>query len=188
MRRLIPFVCREVTESAVVQYQGLRIDTEAEWVCWTVAEAYRRLAGWDPTRAYDADRFDMDMIERIEPALPRDRPVVLTDYPAEAAALAKHSSGPAPVAERWELYIGGLELANAFSELTDAEEQRRRFEECAEERRRRGATVYPMDERFLAALERGMPPAGGVALGFDRLVMLLADAPEISDVRPFAGE
>jgi lysyl-tRNA synthetase class 2 len=111
--------------------------------------------------------------------------VVLLDYPAAAAALSRRKSGGPDVAERWELYISGLELANAYSELTDPVEQRRRFEECAEARRQMGKAVYPVDEAFLKALESGMPPSGGIALGLDRLIMLLADTSTLDDVLLF---
>ena len=144
----------------------------------TVREAYRAYAGWDPFDAWDADRFDVDMATKIEPSLPRE-PVFLIDYPPAAASLSKLRGG---VAERWELYIDGLELANAFTELTDAAEQRRRFEAARAERRRLGEADYPLDEDFLRLLPR-MPRAGGVALGVDRLVMLAAGAASIDDVR-----
>ena len=88
------------------------------------------------------------------------------------------------MAERWELYIGGLEIANAYSELTDPAEQRARFEECAASRKARGKDVYPIDEAFLASL-KDMPPSGGIALGVDRLVMLLANAATIDEVMAF---
>jgi len=89
------------------------------------------------------------------------------------------------VAERWELYIGGLEIANAYSELCDPAAQRARFNAAAAERRDLGKEVYPLDEPFLQALEKGMPPCGGIALGVDRLVMLVCDAADIADVRIF---
>lgn len=162
------------------------VDFHDPWERIPVREAFRRWAGWDPVAAYDADRFDLDLVFKVEPALPRDRPVFLVDYPVEAAALARCRPGTPPVAERWELYAGGLELANAFSELTDAPEQRRRFMACAEERRELGKPVYPLDEPFLAALEAGMPPCAGVALGVDRLIMVLTGADAIDGVRAFA--
>lgn len=161
------------------------VDLRAPWMRLTVGEAYRRHAGWDPVAAFDADRFDLDLVGKVEPALPADRALVLMDYPPAAAALSRCRPGPPPVAERWEWYAGGLELANAFSELTDPAEQRRRFEACAEGRRRRGQEVYPLDEPFLAALERGLPASAGVALGFDRLLMLLTGTRDIGDVRAF---
>jgi lysyl-tRNA synthetase class 2 len=109
----------------------------------------------------------------------------LKDYPAAAAALARRKADRPEIAERWELYIGGMELVNAFSELTDPAEQRKRFEECAKERKAAGREVYPLDMEFLSALEKGMPPAGGAAFGIDRLVMLMTGAEDIGEVRPF---
>lgn len=161
------------------------VELRAPWERVTVREAYRRHAGWDPLEAYEADRFDLDLVGKVEPALPAGHAVVLMDYPPAAAALARCRPGPPPVAERWELYAGGLELANAFSELTDVAEQRRRFEDCAEGRRRRGQEVYPLDEPFLSALARGLPASAGVALGFDRLLMLLTGTRDIGEVRAF---
>ncbi len=165
-------------------YQGRRIALFPRWERIAVRDAFLQWAGWDPVAAWDEERFNLDLVEKVEPALPRDVPVVLTDYPAPAAALARRKPGRPEVAERWELYIGGLELANAYSELTDAAEQRARFEEAARQRRALGKDVYPLDEAFLSALPR-MPPSGGIALGFDRLVMLFADAPTLDGVIAF---
>ena len=147
----------------------------------TVREAYRQWAGWDPVEDWDQDRFDFDMATKIEPNLPKG-PLFLTDYPAPAASLARLKEDDPRVAERWELYMDGMELANAFTELTDAAEQRRRFEAARAERRTLGEADYPLDEEFLAALAR-MPSAGGVALGVDRLVMLACGAASIDAVR-----
>ena len=147
----------------------------------TVREAYRRWAGWDPVEAWDQDRFDFDMATKIEPNLPKG-PLFLMDYPAPAASLARLKADDPRVAERWELYVDGLELANAFTELTDPVEQRRRFESARAERRALGEADYPLDEEFLDALAR-MPPSGGVALGVDRLVMLACGVHDISEVR-----
>lgn len=147
----------------------------------TVREAYLRWAGWDPVETWDQDRFDFDMATKIEPNLPKE-PLFLTDYPAPAASLARLKSDDPRVAERWELYVDGIELANAFTELIDPVEQRRRFELAREERRALGEADYPLDEEFLDALAR-MPPSGGVALGVDRLVMLACGASSITDVQ-----
>lgn len=164
------------------------VDVESPWIRLTVAEAYRNHAGWDPVADFDADRFDLDMINLVEPALPRDRAVVLIDYPVPVAALSQRSIADPRVAERWELYLGGLEIANAFGELTDPDEQRRRFEACALERAAAGAEVYPLDRAFLNALEQGLPPCGGIALGVDRLLMALTGTASITDVIAFGGE
>ena len=147
----------------------------------TVRDAYLRWAGWDPLETWDQDRFDFDMATKIEPNLP-EGPLLLMDYPAPAASLARLRADDPRVAERWELYVDGLELANAFTELTDPVEQRRRFELAREERRALGEADYPLDEEFLDALAR-MPPSGGVALGVDRLVMLACGASSIADVQ-----
>lgn len=152
----------------------------------TVREAYRTFAGWDPIAAWDADRFDVDMATKIEPALPK-APVFLMDYPAPAASLARLKPDDPAVAERWEFYVGGLELANCFSELVDGPAQRARFEAAKAERRRLGEEDYPLDDEFLDVIGT-MPPSGGVALGVDRLVMLAAGAGSIADVRAFPAE
>jgi lysyl-tRNA synthetase class 2 len=145
----------------------------------TVREAYLRWAGWDPWERWDQDRFDFDMATRIEPALVPLGAVFLMDYPPQAASLAKLRGD---VAERWELYVDGIELANCFTELCDPEEQRRRFAAAKDERRRLGEADYPIDEEFLSVLG-AIRSAAGVALGVDRLVMSLLGAGDISLVR-----
>jgi lysyl-tRNA synthetase class 2 len=147
----------------------------------TVRDAYIKYAGWDPLIQWDADRFDYDMAVKIEPSLPKE-PIFLYDYPAQAASLSKIKMSDRRIAERWELYINGMELANAFTELTDPKEQRERFIAAKEERKTLGESDYPLDEDFFNALEL-MPPSGGVALGIDRLAMLLSDAESIDEVR-----
>ena len=170
--------------AARVPFRGGSLDLAAPWERVPVREAYRRWAGWDPVEDWDAERFDLDMALKVEPALPRDRAVVLFGYPAQAASLARLSPEDPRVAERWELYLGGMEIANAFGELADPAEQRRRFEAAREEKIACGETPMPLDEDFLADLAH-MPPAGGAALGVDRLAMVLLDAPDIDSVRAF---
>ena len=144
-----------------------------------VREAYRRWAGWDPWTEWDQDRFDLDMATKIEPALKSEGAVFLMDYPPQAASLARLRGD---VAERWELYVDGLELANCFTELCDPAEQRQRFETARRERRQLGESDYPIDEAFLSSLG-SIGSAAGVALGVDRLVMTLLGAPSIDAVR-----
>lgn len=127
------------------------------------------------------DIFSRIISERIEPQLGQGRATILDRYPISEAALARPSQDDPRYAERFELYICGVELANAFGELTDAAEQRRRFEADMAEKARIYGSAYPLDEDFLAALPL-MPAASGIALGFDRLVMLAAGAERISDV------
>ena len=167
-------------------YRDLMADMEAlivslagplEFRRLTVREAYRRYAGWDPFERFDQDRFDYDMAVKIEPALAGW--TFLVDYPVECASLARISDGKA---ERWELYHDGLELANAFTELCDGEEQRKRFELARAERRALGEADYPLDEVFLSLLPL-VGSAAGVALGIDRLVMAIGEENRISGAR-----
>ncbi len=123
-------------------------------------------------------------LERIEPTLGRERPAFVIDYPASMAALARLKPDDARVAERFELYARGVELANGFSELNDADEQRRRLLDEQKMRIAAGRPAYPLDEEFLRSLSR-MPPSGGVAVGLDRVLMLLVGAERIEDVLLF---
>jgi lysyl-tRNA synthetase class 2 len=137
-------------------------------------------ANWD-------DVFFSVFLSAVEPNLGRPRPTFLIEYPARMAALARLKPDDSAVAERFELYMAGMELANGFSELIDGDEQRRRFLLEQDERRQAGKEVYPLDEKFLAAVGR-MPPASGVAVGLDRLAMLFTDAPTIADVQLFPAD
>ncbi len=155
------------------------------WEVMSVSDAFVEFAGWNPAGNYDEDRFDIDLVEKVEPALKRrGGAVVLKDYPVEAAALSRRKPDYPLLAERWELYIDGVELANAYSELTDADEQRRRFDECARKRKALGKEVYGIDDHFIQALDR-VPPSGGVALGIDRLLMLMAGQTSLDPLLPF---
>ena len=155
----------------------------------TVCDAFRAFAGVkdavDLSHSDETRYFEL-LVSRVEPGLAREsRPIFLWKYPANQAALARISSEDAGVAERFELYVAGVELCNGFDELTDATEQRARFEADSARRRNEGRVTYPVDERFLAALAQGMPRAGGNALGFDRLLMLATGARELADVIAF---
>jgi lysyl-tRNA synthetase class 2 len=131
------------------------------------------------------DWLDLLLTHRIQPGFPRDRITVVHDYPASQCALAKIRNGDPPVAERFELYLGSHELANGYHELTDAAEQRARFEHDNRRRRDRGLAELPIDANFLAALDQGMPDCAGVALGVERLLMAMADSDDIGAVLAF---
>ena len=192
-----------------VSWQGRIADARLPWERLTVAEAFRRFAGIDLLATLpDATRPDAGrlaaaareagidphpgddweclffriMLDRIEPQLGHPAPTVLYDYPLPLAALARRKFEAPHLAERFELYVCGLELANGFGELTDAAEQRARF--VADQARKLAlyGVTYPIDEDFIAALEHGLPECAGIALGFDRLVMLATDAERIEDV------
>jgi lysyl-tRNA synthetase class 2 len=128
---------------------------------------------------------DLLLTHVVEPQLGRGRVTLLYDYPVSQAALARIRPGNPPVAERFEAYLDGIELANGFHELRDATEQRARFARDLAKRKQQGLPIVPMDERLLAALEHGLPECSGVALGFDRLVMSAAGATSIQDVLAF---
>ncbi|MEO7036038.1 MAG: EF-P lysine aminoacylase EpmA [Polyangiaceae bacterium] len=155
----------------------------------TVREAFQEFAGIadavDLAHTDEARYFER-LVTLVEPGLARQpRPLFLWKYPANQAALARLSTTDPSVAERFELYVGGVELCNGFDELTCANEQRARFEQDSARRSAEGRPTYPIDERFLTALQSGMPRAGGNALGFDRLLMLATGARELAEVMAF---
>ncbi len=184
---LIRFIAAGLGMGVTMSYQGLTVDLAGPWPRLTVADAFRRFASISAEEALVQGRFDEVMGIEIEPNLGRERPIFLTDYPAEKASLARLKPGQPEVAERFELYIGGLELCNGFSELNDAAEQRRRFAAEREMIRKAGGAVYPFPEKFLEALAH-LPPCAGNALGVDRLVMLFCDAVAIDEVVAFTPE
>jgi len=198
----------ETTGTKRFSFRGMEIDPFAEPERLTLAEAFDRFAGIDLLASVAAsgetdrdllagsvrnagirvaeddtwgDLFSKVLVDKIEPHLGQDRATILCEYPICEAALARPSARDPRVAERFELYACGVELANAFGELTDAGEQRRRFEHEMAEKARIYGEAYPIDEDFLAALAV-MPEASGAALGFDRLAMLATGATRIDQV------
>ena len=184
---LICFIVEEVKSADQILYQGQAIDLRPPWPRLPVVEAFETYGSISMAEALAQERFDEIMGLEIEPHLGQGRPMILYDYPIQCGALARIKEGRNDVVERFELYIGGLELCNAFSELTDAREQARRFEKEAAIRHAMGKPAYPPPEAFLKALV-SMPPATGNALGIDRLLMLLADTDTIDDVVAFTPE
>lgn len=182
---MICFVAGEIDHGIV--YNSRHVDLSPEWPRLTVAEAFSRHGQMPSDQALAEDRYDEIMGLVIEPRLGLDRPVFVYDYPAARSALARLRPGNPAVAERFELYIAGIELCNAFTELTDPAEQRLRFEQARREMGENKGPVYPMPERFLEALAY-MPPCAGNALGIDRLVMLFAGAERIDDIVTFTPE
>jgi lysyl-tRNA synthetase class 2 len=184
---LIKHIAESISFEETIAYQGESIALQSPWMKLTVSEAFETYASTSLSSALMQGKFDDIMALEIEPKIPRNIPVFLHDYPSEMAALARLKPEDRSIAERFELYIGGLELCNAFTELTDPGEQRDRFIEEAHQRKESDKVVYPMPERFLSALEE-MPDATGNALGIDRLVMLFADAATIEEVVAFSPE
>ena len=186
-RELLEQVALTVCGRTTLPYQGREISFGSGIRRISVSEAFESFGGTTMEDALRNDTFDEIMVTSIEPSLPRDMPVILMDYPAPLAALARLKPDDPSVGERFELYAGGLELANGFSELSDPHEQRLRFQEANGARACAGLPPLPLPEPFLAELGT-MPPAAGIALGIDRLVMLCADTANIDDVLAFTPE
>jgi len=176
---------RTTVREVVRRHAGVALDGD-ETVEALAAKA--RAAGVDVTgRDSWDDVFFQLWLDRVEPRLGHGRPTFVFDWPAPLGALARRKADDPRLVERFELYANGLELANAFGELTDADEQRARFAAESATRARLGKAVYAVDEALLAALPR-MRPTAGVALGMDRLVMLVLGARDIRDVVAFADD
>jgi lysyl-tRNA synthetase class 2 len=201
---LIQHVAREVTGGLEITYRDQKIDLSGEWRAVPLCDAIRDATGIDVLAAPDraslaaavgakgldtgdaptwAQLVDHLFSEHVEPNL--IQPTFLTDYPVELSPLAKRSARDPRLVERFELFAAGFELANAFSELNDPEDQRARFEEQRIAAAAGDADAQPLDEDFLTALEHGMPPTGGIGLGIDRVAMLLCDVAHLREVLLF---
>jgi lysyl-tRNA synthetase class 2 len=167
-----------------LRYQHRSIDLSLPWELLSVADAFTKWAGWDPVADPDVRRFDEDTVLKVIPNLNPLRPTFLLDYPAPMASLARLKPGNSRVAERVELFIGGLELCNAYSELNNQPEQAMRFRQEIEQIGQGQHRITPMPEKFLSAVKY-LPECAGNALGIDRLVMLFCDAATIDEVMPF---
>jgi lysyl-tRNA synthetase class 2 len=181
---LVAHVARAVHDGAtVVPAQEGLLELAPPWERLTLREAFDRYAGMSVDAALASEElFFRILTERVEPQLGRGRPTFLTGWPASMASLARLDPQDPTVAERVEAFVDGMELSNGFSELIDPREQRARLLRDQAARAAQGKAVYPVDERFLGALAEGIPPAGGNALGVDRLVMIVLGARHIDDV------
>jgi lysyl-tRNA synthetase class 2 len=184
---LIQTVASTIGVAEKIVYRNQEINLTGPWKRISVQEAFQCYTQTSMTEALKQDLFDEIMVNDIEPRLGLGKPTFIYDYPAQRGALARLKSEDKTVAERFELYMGGLELANGFSELVDEEEQRKRFHQENENRRILGKPIYPMPEKFLSELG-DMPPSAGIALGIDRLVMVFLDAKSIDEVVAFTPE
>ena len=207
VEELVVHVAREVRGKGEIVRGGERINLELPWQRFSVEKAFREFAGIELGVCESDEVFKKKaiglgygsvgvednweeiffkiLLEKVEPALSRVGAAFLLDFPARMAALAKLKKENPDWAERVELYIGGLELANGYTELNDPREQRQRFHEERKRRLKAGNSRLPLDEKFLTMMEQGMPPAGGMALGVDRLIMLLTGAETIAEVVAF---
>jgi lysyl-tRNA synthetase, class II len=198
LEQLVAAVAEDVLGTTVVERDGAEIDLAPPWRRVTLRDAISERAGVDvlehPTREQLAEAMGSEpdptegwgklvdglLSKEVEPTL--IQPTFVFDYPVEMSPFAKRHRTEDALAERWEAFVGGFEIANAFTELNDPDEQRRRFEAQAEELRRGDEEAQPFDESYVEALEYGMPPTGGAGLGIDRLVMLLTGAKTLREV------
>ena len=185
--QLLAHIAKDCLSTTIVNYNTRPIALDDSFKRISVREAFNEFTDLNMEAAVRDGSFDELMVTKIEPALVQDKPVLLFDYPIEMAALARPKPGDNSVAERFELYAGGMELANGFSELNDPVEQRSRFLKVNQARIKKGLPALPIPETFLAELE-AMPPSAGIALGVDRLVMLFTGAVRIDDVIAFTPE
>jgi lysyl-tRNA synthetase class 2 len=184
---LIIAVARDLGHGDVIYYQGKALRLQRPWECISVGEAFDSYAPMPIDEAIENDYFDEMMVCHIEPHLGLEQPTFIYDYPISCAALAKTKTGNPSIAERFELYMGGKEIANACSELTDEKEHHIRFEKARKYRCSTGKPVYPIPELFLQEIDT-MPEAAGIALGVDRLAMIFSDSPIIDNVVTFSPE
>ncbi len=198
---LFRFIAQRLGQTEL-HFRGQLIDITGPWERLTMTEAFARFADIDvetmlhpkkllakaSEKGYAIDQnttweqaFDQIFLNEIEPKLGQGKPTILYEYPAEMAALSRRKASDSRFAERFEFYVAGLELGNAFSELTDADEQLRRLQADRKEKERLGRTLFDIDQDFIAALRSGLPPCAGIAVGVDRLVMLFLDAKTIQE-------
>ena len=192
IENLVFFLNKKINNSKYLNYQSRKIDLTLPWPRLSVKEAFLKYAGINlekKWRNFSPDSWNTNFykvfLNKIEPNFPKDRPVIIYDYPLPQASLAKRKSKNSFYAERFEVYIGGMELANAFSELTDHKEQRARLVEEQKLRKKIGKDFIPLDEDFIYALKLGILPSGGIALGMERLQMLLLDIKDINNLLLF---
>lgn len=178
---MLGFVSGKIHGKSECLFNGTTIDFGKHQVL-TLSSAFAEFAKMDLLKIVDDGKFEEILIDMVEPSLPKDMPVFLSGYPAKFAALSKLSRENPEFAERWELYLGGIEIANAYSELVDEREQKKRFGEALLKKIEAGETVYPENRLFMEALESGIPESAGCALGLDRLVMVLSGAENIGQV------
>lgn len=204
--KLFAHIAQEMFGSSALTYQGKTYDLRAPWEKLSVQAAFETYCSIDvdtlldevklieagKKRGFDVDEtttweqvYNQFFLNDIDPHLGKDHPTIIYDYPASQASLSKKKADDPRFAERFEFFIAGIELGNAFSELTDAKEQLERFQLERDERKELGKTLYDIDMDYIRALETGLPPTGGIAVGIDRICMLFADAPTIQDVLVF---
>jgi len=207
--RLLRFINHNINKESNLSYQGKTLNLAQPFERISVVEAFKKYADIDDQVLFDPDQlraeakkrgyrvsdqddwemvYDLIYLKEVEPHLGQERPTIIYDFPAQFAPLAKTSSQDPRVKERFELYLFGIELADAYNELTDPVEQEKQFRKEIELRKKLSKKDHPADWDFIEALKEGLPDCSGVALGIDRLVMIFANKTDINEVMFFAGE
>ncbi|MFW5997119.1 MAG: amino acid--tRNA ligase-related protein [Lentisphaeria bacterium] len=184
-KALIQQTLRDTGNSSSLQCKGKMVNTADNWQLLTVDEAFEKYVGHTPEQSLGNERFEEDLLDKILPAIDQSRPLVLCDYPVQLGGLARSKPENPNRLERWELYIDGMEIANAYNELTNHKEQLERYRKTRERQMKAGEKAFPEDEDFFRASESGIPDSGGIAFGVDRWLMMLAGAEEIAQIQPF---
>jgi len=182
-KELLTSVAKKSIGNTKFRYGSNDIDLSSEWEIITIKEAFAKFAGCDVNDSISKDQFEIDLIEKIEPKLPKDRPCIIKDYPAKYRAYAKLNDKDLSTADRWELYIAGIELANTYSELDNSDEIKKIMTETKIMRKNTKMREYSSNFAFDGALSAGIPKSAGSAMGIDRFVMLLTDAKSIEEVK-----
>ena len=181
VRRMLVFVSKEVNGRTSCVCKGVEIDFAGVEII-TLESAFAKFAGKNLLEVVAGNRFEEVLVTEVEPNLPKDKPVFVKDYPAKFAALSRLKKDNPAFSERWELYLGGIEIANAYGELVDGKEQQERFRKALVGKEKNGELVYPENKDFADALSHGIPECAGCALGMDRLAMVFAGVDSIEEI------
>lgn len=182
-KKLIIHCARAINcETKIIRNEKI-IELDCVWEIISLKDAFAKFADHSMEYSVINACFEKDLIEKIEPKLPSDKPCILKDYPAKFRAYSKLKDDDSSICDRWELYIGGIEIANTYTECTDECEIRKLIAQFSEERKNAGMKNFECSKTFLEAIEAGIPASAGSALGIDRLLMLLSSAKSIEDVK-----
>lgn len=189
VEELFLFLSKNFYKRDFIEYQGKRVEFSKPWEKKTFREVMKDFGGVEDIRGMKEDEIFKNFVEKVECNLRESgKPLIIYEYSKEMASLAKIKNDAPDVAERFEVYIAGIEIANGFTELIDAKEQLKRFKSDIEKRKRQKINVYPVDHKFIEALQAGLFPCAGIALGIDRLIMLMLNASSIDKVISFPFE
>ncbi|HPO91072.1 MAG TPA: hypothetical protein P5105_03335 [Victivallales bacterium] len=173
----------ELNGHSKINYLDKTVDLNSDWEIISLKDAFAKFANLTLEESVGKNRFELDLLDKIEPNLPQNKPIIITDYPAKFRAFAKLKDSDNTLADRWELYIAGVEISNTYSELVEPCEIRKLISQFQQERKKLKMKDYPLPAIFMEAIKAGIPKSAGSALGIDRLLMLLTSSNSIEDVK-----